>query len=63
MGSFKMTNEPKMVTITEDEYNSLLEDSRWLACLDAAGVDNWQGIDEAFKISNAWDAEEDAEED
>ncbi|WBF05261.1 hypothetical protein [Burkholderia phage CSP3] len=41
----------EMVTIPRDEYESLLTRSRWLECLEAAGVDNWQGIDEALRIN------------
>ncbi|AEZ50844.1 hypothetical protein DC1_00026 [Burkholderia phage DC1] len=41
----------EMVTITRDEYDSLLTRSRWLECLEAAGVDNWEGIDEALRIN------------
>lgn len=40
----------KTVTITEAEYNQLLKDSEWLSCLEEAGVDNWEGYDEAFHI-------------
>lgn len=37
--------EEEMVTITKEEYEELLADSKFLACLDAAGVDNWDGYD------------------
>lgn len=40
----------KTVTITEAEYNQLLKDSGWLSCLEEAGVDNWEGYDEALRI-------------
>ena len=39
--------EQEMVLIPKSEYESLLEDSRWLQCLEDAGVDNWQGYDYA----------------
>lgn len=45
-----MNTETDMVTITKKEYDQLLKDSDWLACLEAAGVDNWEGIDEAMNI-------------
>lgn len=35
----------EMVTITRKEYEELLEDSKWLRCLEGAGVDNWEGYD------------------
>ena len=40
------------VTISRKEYESLLEDSQWLACLESAGVDNWSGIDFAIELQN-----------
>ena len=40
----------EMVTITKAEYDQLLKDSDWLACLEAAGVDNWPGFDDAREI-------------
>ena len=52
-----MTDET--VTISKSEYERLVKDSRWLACLDAAGVDNWEGIDTAFDIRKEWDEEDD----
>lgn len=30
--------------------NELVADSDWLYCLQAAGVDNWSGIEEAYAI-------------
>jgi hypothetical protein len=51
--------EEETVTITLKEYESLLEDSRWLSCLEAAGVDNWNGYDHASDILSEWDAESD----
>lgn len=41
-----ITNEPT-VTILQSEYNRLVEDSEFLACLQGAGVDNWEGYSEA----------------
>jgi hypothetical protein len=43
-------NTEETVTISKKEYESLLEDSQWLSCLDAAGVDNWDGYDYAHEI-------------
>ena len=42
----------KMVTITEEEYQSLLDDQLWLNCLENAGVDNWSGYDYARQLYN-----------
>ncbi|AAQ54964.2 hypothetical protein Bcep22_gp31 [Burkholderia phage Bcep22] len=41
----------EMVTITREEYDSLVTRSNWLECLEAAGVDNWEGIDEALRLN------------
>jgi len=37
----------EMITITKKEYDRLIEREEWLECLEAAGVDNWQGYDDA----------------
>ena len=43
-----MSNET--VTIKLSEYERLLENEDWLKCLNAAGIDNWPGRDEAVDI-------------
>lgn len=40
------------VTISKKEYQSLLEDSKWLQALENAGVDNWEGYDYARELFN-----------
>lgn len=45
-----MDKMEEMVTITKAEYVQLLEDSHWLSCLEAAGVDNWEGFDYAREM-------------
>ena len=45
-------NTEETITITKKEYNSLLEDSKWLQALEGAGVDNWQGYDYAKELFN-----------
>lgn len=50
-----MTEET--VTITQEEYSELLEESQFLAALRAAGVDNWDGYDNAIDIVSEWDSE------
>lgn len=35
------------VVIKRERLNDLIEQSNWLTCLENAGVDNWDGIDEA----------------
>ena len=44
-----MTNE-ETVTISKKEYESLLEDQKFLIALRGAGVDNWQGIDFVYEL-------------
>lgn len=34
----------------EKEFERLKENNKWLECLEAAGVDNWQGFDEAREL-------------
>jgi uncharacterized heparinase superfamily protein len=43
-----------MITISEEEYNKMLDRIMWLDALEAAGVDNWQGSDEAREIYKEW---------
>ena len=38
------------ITIPLSEYNSLLEAAEWLGYLEAAGVDNWSGVEFAFSL-------------
>lgn len=37
------------VTIPKEEYESLLNDSLKLQCLECAGVDNWEGYSIAME--------------
>ncbi len=39
------------VQITISEYERLLDAWHWVECLEAAGVDNWDGISEAFAMA------------
>lgn len=41
------------ITIKKSEYDQLVEDQKWLGCLAAAGVDNWEGYDYAIELLNA----------
>jgi hypothetical protein len=40
------------VTISKKEYDSLLEDRKWLQALESAGVNNWEGYDYARELMN-----------
>ena len=53
-----MNGDPEQtVTITVKEYESLLKNEEWLAALECAGVDNWEGYDEALHIMKEWENE------
>jgi hypothetical protein len=38
----------EMITIPKKEYEELLEDQKMLDALKGAGVDNWEGYDDAL---------------
>ena len=40
----------EMITITKTEYEKLKRDSWFLICLQACGVDNWCGYDDAIEM-------------
>lgn len=46
-------NDEEMVTITLKEYNSLKWNRNLLECLEAAGVDNWEGYSDALEEMDA----------
>lgn len=54
-----MAKAKKTITITQEEYDNLVERSRWLECLESAGVDNWSGYDYARELLEEWDEEDD----
>ena len=56
-----MESSNETVTISKEEYESLLEDQHMLQCLQAAGVDNWDGYDLAIEMMNG-EGEEDEED-
>ena len=39
-----------MITIKRERYEELLEAEAWLSALEAAGVDNWEGVDYASEL-------------
>ena len=43
-------NMEEEITITKKLYDKLQADSAFLACLEACGVDNWQGYEEAQEM-------------
>jgi hypothetical protein len=38
------------ITIKKIKYERLVKREHWLQCLEAAGVDNWQGYDYACEL-------------
>lgn len=50
--------EQETVTIPIRTYVDMKERCDWLDCLEAAGVDNWQGIEEAIRIHNESNGEQ-----
>ena len=46
------------VSITFDEHNQLLNRDQKLCALEAAGVDNWEGYEEAMNILKEWNGED-----
>lgn len=38
-----LLDEDGSVTISKADYDALIRDTRFLKCLEAAGVDNWEG--------------------
>lgn len=55
MGKIK----PKTVVVLETEYESLVEQEKLLLALQSAGVDSWEGYDQAVEMFQEDDDEED----
>jgi hypothetical protein len=49
----------EMVTITKARYDQMVKELDFLEALRQAGVDNWQGYDEAVNILHEWQGEQD----
>ena len=52
----------KMIEITEEEFERLQERDDFLSALECAGVDNWEGIDQAHEFLREWYEDSDLEE-
>lgn len=48
----------EMVTITKSEYNSLLQQAKRLAALEAGGVDNWQWYYDSLRDGGCFDEDD-----
>lgn len=44
-----------LVTFTKEEYEVIRKKLEFLECLEACGVDNWQGYDDAWEMMNEED--------
>ena len=42
----------EMVEITEAEYELLLATAKFMACLESAGLENWEGLKYALDLYN-----------
>ncbi len=40
--------EEETVTIKKSEYEDLLNEAKFMRCLESAGLDNWEGYDIAM---------------
>lgn len=49
--------QEETITIAKSEYDSLMKSVIWLDALEAAGVDNWCGYEEAQSINREMKAE------
>jgi hypothetical protein len=45
--------EHGQVVLTRKEYDELLEDSKFLNALMSAGVDNWEGYEDALDMMDS----------
>jgi hypothetical protein len=46
----QLPSDDDTVTIKRTEYARLQERDQWLECLEAAGVDNWDGFEYAQEL-------------
>ncbi len=44
----------KTITISSQEYKSLLKDRDWVAALEVAGLNDWEGFDKAMELFDAY---------
>ncbi|PAE24040.1 hypothetical protein [Bacillus sp. 7894-2] len=51
----KKPADEELVAITKSHYRQLIDDQYKLECLEAAGVDNWQGFDDAMEMYHEGD--------
>lgn len=44
------SNDEERISISITRYKQLMDDARFYQCLQMAGVDNWEGYDEAVEL-------------
>jgi hypothetical protein len=49
----KFYTEQEIIVLSTKEYESLQEDREFLSCLEACGVDNWNGYSDACDMMQA----------
>lgn len=49
--------EQDYVQVWQEDYEKMIDQLLWLDALEAAGVDNWEGYDEAQLIYKEWQEE------
>jgi|694.fasta_scaffold01889_69 hypothetical protein len=54
----EQAKEPATITISKKFFEELVEDSDFLDCLRACGVDNWNGYSDARQMYNENEAED-----
>lgn len=58
MAEFEVSGK-KFVVIGKDEYDALVEADNFLMCLQALGVDNWEGHEGAIRMNEGEISEDD----
>ena len=53
-----MAKSGEMVTISKEKYEELLDVENKFSCLEAVGVDNWCGWDDAMEMYRNGEEEE-----
>jgi len=52
-----MVTEPEMITISKREYTRLIRSEAWIIALESAGVDNWDGYEQAQEAMKEYENE------
>ena len=56
--AWQQCNPEGVVVMSDAEYEQLAVDSQFLSALRCAGVDNWNGYEEAQEMVEEWDKED-----